>query len=520
MKVTQIAQVLNSTIEKEVVGEVDLIQEDLSNIVDVGKVVTNALTAEGNTNKFVETLIDRVGRVKYVDRTYVTQAPNILKDSYEYGSILMKVRAEVPDFQENTSWKLGDLKGKGINEASELDPFVISAPTAIQKVYNSKVTYEAPITISDLMLKQAFTSASEMGRFIAMIENRIQLKMTLSTDALIMRTINNLIGLKIAGGKNVVNLLEEYNAVATTPITSAQKALCSTEFLRFATKTIALYKDYLKTASVKYNDSGNYITFTPSDRLKFVALSEFAKDMETYLYADTYHNEFVKMDGYSTVPFWQTQGKDDDDFILRSSLAITASDGTDDGVEVSQTGIVAIMFDEEAAAVVNENYRVTSQYNPRGEYTNYFYKWDAGYMNDTFENCVVFVVAGDEDAVPANFNVAGKTGSLWDVTISNYQSNISVSGNKITGTLTKDNATDAWTTKWGKGYFLALQFSGSNAVAGKTEVGLFPSEGAGFVALDSDKDALFKITDKDNQRLAVRINGEYFFYDLSGLTLA
>lgn len=153
MKVNQIASVLNYAIEKEVVGEVDLIQEDLSNIVDVGKVVSDSLSASGNTNSFVSTLIDRVGRVKYVDRTYATQAPNILKDSFEYGSILMKVRAEVPDFQENTSWKLGALNGLGIKDNAELDPFVISAPTATQKVYNSKITFEAPITISDVMLK-------------------------------------------------------------------------------------------------------------------------------------------------------------------------------------------------------------------------------------------------------------------------------------------------------------------------------------------------------------------------------
>lgn len=419
MKVTQIADVLNYAIEKEVVGEVDLVNEDLSNIVDVGKLVSDSLTASGNTNSFVSTLIDRIGRVKYVDRTYATQAPNILKDSYEYGSILMKVRAEVPEFQENTSWKLGAFDGLGIKDAGELDPFVISAPNAIAKVYNSKVTYEAPITISDVMLKQAFTSAAEMGRFIAMIENRIQLKMTLSTDALIMRTINNLIGLKIGAANavgatksNVINLLTEYNSILDSgdQLTAAE-ALRSTEFLRFATKTIALYKDYLKTASVKYNDSDNYITFTPSDRLKFVALSEFAKDMETYLYADTYHNEFVKMDGYSTVPFWQSQGEDEDDFTVRSALAITCTDGSAT-YNIAQSGIVAVMFDEEAAAVVNENYRITSQYNPRGEYTNYFYKWDAGYMNDTYENCVVFLVADDGDGADSAL-----TGTYAAVTI-------------------------------------------------------------------------------------------------------
>ena len=343
-------------------------------------------------------MIDRIGRIKYVDRTYAGTAPNILHDSWEYGSIMQKVRAEVPEFQENTSWKLGDIyadanandKVPGIVDYKELDPYILSLPTAQVKFYNSKITYEAPITITEMQLKSAFTSASEMSRFVAMIENRISLKMTLSTDALIMRTINNLIALKVNAGTNVINLLSAYNTAAGTSLTAAQ-ALRNTEFLRYASKTMALMKDYLKTAGSNYNES-DYITFTPADRLKFVVLSEFAKDMETYLYADTYHNEFVKMDGYSTVPFWQAQGTTMNDFTTRSTINVKATDGTNE-VEVNQAGVVGIMFDVEAAAVCNENYRVTSAYNPRGEYTNYFYKWDAQYMNDVQENAIVFIVA-------------------------------------------------------------------------------------------------------------------------------
>lgn len=395
MKITQIATVLNNTIMKEITGETAVVAEDLSNIVDAGKTVLD-YTGLSNTNfnNFVAGLIDQIGRVKYVDRTYRSQAPDILHDSFEYGSILMKVRAEVPDFQENTSWKLGALNGQGISQAAVLDPFVISAPEATAKFYNSKVTYEAPITIAEMQLKQAFTSAAEMGRFIAMIENRIQLKMTLSTDALIMRTINNLIGIKIGKSSNVVNLYTLYKTQYPSSTLTPAQALNDTDFLRFATKKIALYKDYLKTAGTHYNE-GDYITYTPEDRLKFVALSEFAKDMETYLYADTYHNEFVKMTGYATVPFWQGQGATEDDFVSRSTIKITATDGTTT-YSVDQAGIVAVMFDDEAAAVCNENYRVTSQYNARGEYTNYFYKWDANYMNDDMENAVVFIVAAEE----------------------------------------------------------------------------------------------------------------------------
>lgn len=408
MKVSQIAQVLNEVIMKEEIGAgVDdsgttypIVQEDLTNIVDVGKAILDFTSgSKDNFNNFVEDLIDRIGRVQFVDRVYNGTAPNIVHDSFEYGSILQKVRATVPDFQENTTWKLRDIyadaatnsKVPGIADYSELDPFVLSLPEAQAKFYNSMITYECPITIAERQLKSAFVSASALSAFISLIENRIQMKMTLSTDALVMRTITNLIGLKVGLGENVVNLLSEYNEMVGSGNTlTAAEARRSTEFLKYATKTMALYKDYIKKAGVLYNHGG-YLTFTPEDKLKFVVASEFAKDMETYLYADTFHEEFVKLDGFSQVPAWQSVGTDGADSV-RETIFVKATDGTNDYV-VRQEGVVGVMFDRDAAAVCNENYRTTSAYNPRGEYFNYFYKYDSRFLNDIEENAIVFLVA-------------------------------------------------------------------------------------------------------------------------------
>lgn len=408
MKVSQIAQVLNEVIMKEEIGAgvtdsgttYPIVQEDLTNIVDVGKTILDFTSgSKDNFNNFVEDLIDRIGRVQFVDRVYNGTAPNIVHDSFEYGSILQKVRATVPDFQENTTWKLRDIyadaatnsKVPGIADYSELDPFVLSLPEAQAKFYNSMITYECPITIAERQLRSAFVSASALSAFISLIENRIQMKMTLSTDALVMRTITNLIGLKVGLGENVVNLLSEYNEMVGAGNTlTAAEARRSTEFLKYATKTMALYKDYIKKAGVLYNHGG-YLTFTPEDKLKFVVASEFAKDMETYLYADTFHEEFVKLDGFSQVPAWQSVGTDGADSV-RETIFVKATDGTNDYV-VRQEGVVGVMFDRDAAAVCNENYRTTSAYNPRGEYFNYFYKYDSRFLNDIEENAIVFLVA-------------------------------------------------------------------------------------------------------------------------------
>lgn len=97
MVIKQIATVLNDTIIKEITGvgvQEDgtvkpIVQEDLSNIVEVGKTVLDFTSgSKANFNSFIETMIDRIGRVKYVDRTYAGTAPNILHDSWEYGSIM------------------------------------------------------------------------------------------------------------------------------------------------------------------------------------------------------------------------------------------------------------------------------------------------------------------------------------------------------------------------------------------------------------------------------------------------
>lgn len=398
MKINQIAETLNEVINNEQIGVTGVIQEDLSNLVDIGKEVLDYVSNKNNFDSFMNSLIDQVGRVMFVDRVYRSQAPNILKDSWEYGSILMKVRAELPEAWDNTSWALGSIaNGTGLatddGTASPLDPFVLNKPDVTAKFYNKKTTFEVPITLAEVQLKEAFRSAAEMGRFIAMIENRIQTKMTLCTDGLVMRTIINLIGQKVNGGNNVVNLLKEYNTIKGGTALTVDQALIDGDFLRYAAKTIMLYKKYLASASTLYNEDG-YVTFTPENRLKVVVLSEFAKDMETYVYADTYHRELVTLEGYEEVPYWQGTGDQaSDGFSERAKIDVKIETSLGSTADVKQEAIVAVMFDDEAAAVNNENYRVTSIYNPRGEYTNFFYKWDANYMNDTAENVVVFTLA-------------------------------------------------------------------------------------------------------------------------------
>lgn len=379
MNVKQIANICNN-MYSEITGEEAILSEDLSNIVDVGGTFLNKV---GNDN-FVKTLTDKVGRSVYVDRTYTRSAPNISREAWEYGSILEKVRCEVPEAVENPSWQL--VKGQSV------DPFIFNPPTVSAKYYNSLTTFEVDISITEMQVKESMRSASDLVRFVAMIENRVRTMLDMSNDNLIMRTIVNLICEKIAANHNVIDLLALYNETHT-PTVTADNALNSKEFLRFALATIDLYSKYLTKPSTLYNEGG-YMNFTPKEYQHLVLLSQFENAARFNLMADTYHEDLLDIGYYETVPFWQGTGTTAPTFTQCSTIfAKCASDNTN---EVHRSHILGVMFDRDAAAVCNSNPRVKVVPVERQEFTNYFYKEDCSYLNDTNENVIVFTLGAGE----------------------------------------------------------------------------------------------------------------------------
>lgn len=375
MTITQIYSLLNQTME-EVSGQSDLVAENLTNIVDIGKSVFDNNWKDPYTNS----LINRIGKMVFVDRVYSGYAPSVLKDAWEYGSIMTKTRTKIFEAKTNPSWTLKN--GETVNQ------FEYNAPDFETKFYNQKNAWQVDCSFTDMQLKQSFTSADEMNRFMSMIYNRIDTSMTIYTDNMIMRTINNFIGEKLHANNGVVDLLAAYNETVTTALT-AEKAFKDKDFLRFAAYTIMLYKKRLAAPSTIFNISTNNdnVTFTPADKLHVVLIDNFAKGIDVYLQSETYHNDLTSIGSYETVPYWQGSGTSYADTDVSKINITTAS-----GAVINRNYIVGVMFDDEALGVLNENKRVTSAYNANGEYYNNFFKTDTTYFNDLMENGIVFTI--------------------------------------------------------------------------------------------------------------------------------
>ena len=383
MKVTQLKDIVNSA-TSEVLGKTDVVNDDLSNLVDVG----NEIFDTDNVDNYVKKLIDRIGQVIFVNRLYAGGVPSVLMDSWEYGSVVEKISADMPEADENDSWNLQN------GQTYSQDTFY--QPKVSAKFFNSKVTFDVKLSFTTEQVKESFSNVNELNGFISMLETGVKNSMTVKLDSLIMRTINNMTGqiLNNANGLQKVNLLSEYNTASGQNLT-ANKALMDKDFLKFASLTIKKYQARITKMSTLFN-AGGKARFTTTDNLHTVLLSDFADSAEVYLMSDTYHNDTVSLPNHETVPYWQGSGKSYA-FNDISKIDVKIDAGNKTPKQVTQTGILGVMFDTNALGVSNLNQRTTTSYNARAEFYTNYYKMDAGYFNDLNENFVVFYIA---DATP------------------------------------------------------------------------------------------------------------------------
>lgn len=386
MKITQIYDIVN-TATSEVLGRENVVLEDLSNIVDIG----NEIFSADSVDSYVKKLVNHIGKVIFDDRVYSGNVPSVMMDSWEFGSILEKVNVEIPDATENESWNLTD--GKTYNQD------VFYQPKVSAKFYNSQVTFEVPMSFTEMQVKQSFSNVNQLNGFLTMLHNAVNTSMTIKMDNLVMKTINNMTGETIASemltgetldvtksGVKAVNLLALYNKEQTTKLTP-ETALKDEGFVKFASYLITMYKDRMSKTSTLFNVGGKE-KFTPNDYLHIVLLSDFSSASKMFLQADTYNKELVELPSYETVPYWQGSGKK---YEFKDVSSINVKTSGDKPIKTS--GIIGVMFDRNALGVCNLDSRVTSNYNAKAEFYTNFYKFDAGYYNDLNENYVVFLIA-------------------------------------------------------------------------------------------------------------------------------
>ena len=376
--VNQIFNIVND-VSKQTFGEKAISVVDTSTLVALGDAV---LKSDENTENFTNTLVDRIGKTVFSTRAYTTDnAEGMVREPFEYGCILQKIYVDLPDAKENNSWEIG----KG-NYTPTFAPVI--KPTLKQKLFNKQTTWEIDVTIPDFMLRTAFTSATEMAVLIDAIFTSMENMMQIALENNKNLTRANFIASKLHSNKpcGAINLLHLYNTLTSQTLT-VDACMRDLGFLKWSTQQINLWAKRLSKMSTLFNDEG-YKRFTPQSDLIVNVLQDYDSAINSYLQSDTYHNEMTKIaSSYSTVPYWQGSGSN---YTFEDTSKIDVK--IDETTTITESGIIAVLYDRDAMGVTITERRGTTQRNNKDEYTDYFNKATYGYFNDLSENGIVFYV--------------------------------------------------------------------------------------------------------------------------------
>jgi hypothetical protein len=201
---------------------------------------------------------------------------------------------------------------------------------------------------------------------------------------------------------------------------------------------IEISRESLRDRTCLYNTDG-YVGSVPRSRQKMFLYAPFAEYMAVWLYADKYHDDYVKMGGYDTVSSWQTTGDATSDAEkMRVHVQIGETETTIDGV-------VGIIFDERAIFVVDEYPRTVAQPNNFSEWTNYKHKLDVSLYSTTALNGMIFIIS-DYDFNSEIYGLASAP-SNWSALITSgiYTKGADGTFTKVASGATYSNSTKYYT---------------------------------------------------------------------------
>ena len=360
---------LVNTVNAEAFGHSALTVTDTSSLISLGNTVLSSST---NTEAFLNTLAQRIGRTILRFREYRNKLGDMVLNDFEYGAILQKIKVMMPEAEADESYDLID--------GNTVDHYVIAKPSVDQKLFVTRTPYQYHITIQRVHLKEAFLSAEAMGSFIGIIFGEVRNAVEIGLENLARVTLATAIAEYSTSRE--VTLVTDYNAEYGASLTAAD-ALTDESFLRYAIMRMNNALDMIQDASELYND-GSMITFTPREDARLRVISQVQRRLETNVLYAAFHDKFVDIpEGYTTLNFWQASQTTMDVDIKRPS----------DGTATTVSNVIAILHDRDAMGVYKIDEEVlTSPVNAAGMYYNQYWHEKQLRFIDLSENGMIFTL--------------------------------------------------------------------------------------------------------------------------------
>lgn len=366
-----------------------------TDLVSLGKSLANMNLLEG----WYAAMANRIVKTVYFVRVYGQRQRSVLRDEHEYGAFVQKVYYKAPNFTANPEYGIPQAPVSPATEYTynQSSPYDVSAVVEVSaSVFGGQGTLALEFVRPVDQIRTAFISEAEMIRFIDGLYVAADQRIKLAEEELTDLAVNTAIAYDVDNNK-VRNLLTEFNALLpedADPLTAAQ-AVRDADFLRYACMEIGQTIDYMGEMSTIFNVEG-YETFTDRENMVVEVLSYFARSMEVFLQADTFHDSLVSLPRYESVPRWQRlKNSVAQDFASLSAIKIQNS-AINSGNALTVNGVVAFVHDIEHVAAYFGHRRTWEKYNERDDVYIHGDTMRKGYAVDGHANGVVFIVADTE----------------------------------------------------------------------------------------------------------------------------
>lgn len=398
------AHALMNALYLQATGETISVQ-DHAGFVDAGT-KTLATGTENVLNSIARTIKDVViqsrpytGKFKLISATEDAFNTRIAKISV-YNSYNDKSGAFNTDLNTNIANGNDDASGAGSQWEQKL-------PKVVERFFLSEVAWDKFYTTPLIQLQSAFNDEAKFVEFwnaiMTEIQNDIEETIEARNRAIVADRIAGtklMVDAKKIGPESFVNLTElvnkEYGTTWTTDeILTAHKE----EFLKVYVAKIKIDSDRLEERTKFYHDAMEIqdgdvkyqiLRHTPKANQKFMYYGELFTKAKVNVMPEIFNPSYLDLSNGEAVTYWQSS-KDED------RMKVACKPALPDGLASSNVTIdkvVGILFDTEAMATINQfTGAYTTPVNARKVYTNTFYHYKFGSVQDYTENAIVYYMA-------------------------------------------------------------------------------------------------------------------------------
>lgn len=419
------AYALMNALVEQATGRESVTMVDSSNFISIGEKVL--ATGYENTLNALSLVL---GRTLVAVRPYKAKLASINAiNTGAYSHRLRKIsyysRPALPTGAFNTDINAGNHETGHTNAESSTSGhtavksmWLQNQPIPLERNFAGSSVWQTSTTVYRDALKQAFASESNFIDFVNGIMTEKANDIESEKEAFSRLAVLGKMAQIADNGtaEQYVNLTAAYNAKFGTSYTSAQlRSTYLESFLKFFVAEFRKYSDFLTERSALYHDpafktvknpetgadeSVAILRHTPKDKQKALLFAPLFRDAEAQVMPEIFNTDYLKLENYEPVSFWQSNASDDD----RPAIDVKAAALTNAGVQVAGDEVeipyvVGMLFDEDAIVVDFQLYDAdATPLEARKKFYNIWWDMARNAIVDPTENAILFVM--EDPATP------------------------------------------------------------------------------------------------------------------------